>query len=91
MIAVAAAQRVSVTIQNISAWISLAKAIRTAKDAQIAFNLATKANPYVLLATVLIGVGTALYQFTKKTDAATDALKKFNEESKKMQMIQLHL
>lgn len=91
LIAVAAAQRVSVTIQNISAWISLAKAIRTAKDAQIAFNLATKANPYVLLATVLIGVGTALYQFTKKTDAATDALKKFNEESKKMQMIQLHL
>ena len=83
LIAVAAAQRVSVTIQNISAWISLAKAIRTAKDAQIAFNLATKANPYVLLATVLIGVGTALYQFTKKTDAATDALKKFNEESKK--------
>ena len=83
LIAVAAAQRVSVTIQNISAWISLAKAIRTAKDAQIAFNLATKANPYVLLATVLIGVGTALYQFTKKTDAATDALKKINEESKK--------
>ena len=83
LIAVAAAQRLSVTIQNISAWLSLAKTIRTAKDAQIAFNLATKANPYVLLATVIIGVGTALYQFTKKTEAATEALKKFNEESKK--------
>lgn len=83
LIAVAAAQRLSITIQNISAWLSLAKTIRTAKDAQIAFNLATKANPYVLLATVIIGVGTALYQFTKKTEAATEALKKFNEESKK--------
>lgn len=81
LIAVAAAQKLSITIQNISAWLSLAKTIRTARDAQIAFNLATKANPYVLLATAIIGVGTALYQFTKKTDTAKDALKKFNDEA----------
>lgn len=83
LIAVAAAQKISVSIQTISTWLSLAKTIRTAKDAQIAFNLATKANPYVLLATVLVGVGTALYQFTKKTDTARIALEKFNKEAEK--------
>lgn len=83
LIAVAAAQKISVSIQTISTWLSLAKTIRTAKDAQIAFNLATKANPYVLLATVLVGVGTALYQFTKKTDPARIALEKFNKEAEK--------
>lgn len=83
LIAVAAAQKISVSIQTISTWLSLAKTIRTAKDAQIAFNLATKASPYVLLATVLVGVGTALYQFTKKTDTARIALEKFNKEAEK--------
>lgn len=83
LIAVAAAQKISVSIQTISTWLSLAKTIRTAKDAQIAFNLATKANPYVLLATVLVGVGTALYQFTKKTDTVRIALEKFNKEAEK--------
>ena len=83
LIAVAAAQKISVSIQTISTWLSLAKTIRTAKDAQIAFNLATKANPYVLLATVLVGVGTALYQFTKKTDTARIALEKVNKEAEK--------
>lgn len=83
LIAVAAAQKISVSIQTISTWLSLAKTIRTAKDAQIAFNLAAKANPYVLLATVLVGIGTALYQFTKKTDTAKIALEKFNKEAEK--------
>lgn len=83
LIAVAAAQKISVSIQTISTWLSLAKTIRTAKDAQIAFNLAAKANPYVLLATVLVGVGTALYQFTKKTDTTRTALEKFNKEAEK--------
>ena len=83
LIAVAAAQKISVSIQTISTWLSLAKTIRTAKDAQIAFNLAAKANPYVLLATVLVGVGTALYQFTKKTDTARIALEKVNKEAEK--------
>lgn len=83
LIAVAAAQKIAVSIQTISTWLSLAKTIRTAKDAQIAFNLAAKANPYVLLATVLVGVGTALYQFTKKTDTAKIAFEKFNKETEK--------
>ena len=39
--------------------------------AQAAFNLVAKANPYVLLATAVIGVATALYAFSSGTDKAT--------------------
>lgn len=42
---VAAAQKISVTVQAVSTWLSLARSIKTAKDAQILFNLASSANP----------------------------------------------
>ena len=42
--------------QTISAWISLAKSIKSAKDAMALFNLTTSANPLGLLLSVLAGV-----------------------------------
>lgn len=48
-------------------------ATKGATIAQKAFNLIAKANPYVLLATAVITVGTALFAFTKRTKEATKA------------------
>ena len=53
---------------------------KAATVAQAAFNAVAKANPYVLLATVLLGVVAALVGFTKKTKEATEAEKKQQEE-----------
>ena len=51
--------------------------------AQKAFNVVAKANPYVLLATVIIAAGSALYYFIQKNEEATEAQKKENEELEK--------
>ena len=73
LIATAAIQKVSVTMGNIRAWLQLVKTIRSAKDAQIAFNIVTKANPYVLLASAIIGVVTAFIAFSKNANKAAKA------------------
>lgn len=57
---------------------------KAATVAQAAFNAVAKANPYVLLATVLLGVVAALVGFTKKTKEATEAEKRQAEETKKL-------
>jgi len=36
------------------------------------FNAVAKANPYVLLATAVLGVASALYAFTSKSESATE-------------------
>lgn len=73
LLAVAAIQKVSVVTGNIRAWLQLAKSIRSAEDAQIAFNLATKANPYILLASAIVGVVTAFTLFHKNANKAAEA------------------
>lgn len=55
---------------------------KAATVAQAAFNLVAKANPYVLLATAILGVGAAIYAFTRKTNEATEAEKKSQEAAK---------
>ncbi len=54
----------------------LVLALQTAKAAQSAFNLVTKANPYVLLATVLLSVAVAI---SKIGDAAEKAQKQYDD------------
>lgn len=73
LIATAAVQKASVVMGNVQAWLQLAKSIRSAKDAQIVFNLATKANPYILLASVIIGVVSAFVLFHKNANRAAVA------------------
>lgn len=49
--------------------------------AQKIFNAVAKANPYVLLATAVIGVATALYAFASGTDKATQKEKELQREA----------
>ena len=49
--------------------------------AQKIFNAVAKANPYVLLATAVIGVATALYAFSSGTDKATQKEKELQREA----------
>ena len=56
-------------------------ATKGATVAQAAFNLVAKANPYVLLASVAIAAGAAIYAFTKKTDDAAQAQKELEEQA----------
>ena len=51
--------------------------------AQRALNTVMKANPYVLVATALAGVVTAMWAFHDSTNAAEKAQQKFNEEQKR--------
>lgn len=73
VIAAAAAQKASIAAGNIQAWFQLARGIRTAKDAQILFNLATKANPIGLVVSAITAAVTAFILFNRKTNEATEA------------------
>ena len=57
-------------------------ATKAATVAQAAFNAVAKANPYVLLATAVLGLGAAIYAFTRKTNESTEAEKKAQEAAK---------
>lgn len=48
--------------------------------AQLALNSAMKANPYVLAATLIVGVATAMWAFHDSTTAAEKAQKRFNAQ-----------
>lgn len=47
--------------------------------AQAAFNVVASANPYVLLALAIVGVGAAMYALSQSTENAAEEQKKLNE------------
>ena len=59
------------------------KEMGLATAAQQAFNLAAKSNVYVTLLAALVGIGTAVYMFTKRTNEATEAQETLNSVNKK--------
>lgn len=64
-----------------------AVATKAATAAQKAFNLVAKANPYILLATAILGTGAALFEFTKysrKSEAAEKANQEAAEKAKQV-------
>src|SRR5690554_1615397 len=64
----------------ISAWFSLAKGIKTAKDAQLAFNLATKMNPLGLAAAGVAALVAGIVLFTGKTEQAAGVSAEFSRD-----------
>ena len=71
---VAAAQKATVAAGNIRAWLSLAKGIRTAKDAVTALNLATKANPIGLIVGAVTGLIAAISSWVSKQREAREEI-----------------
>ena len=53
-----------------------------ARKAQLALNAAMLTNPYVLLATAVVGLGAAMWAFHDSTTAAEKAQKRLNEKQK---------
>lgn len=80
IIATVVVQKAAVAAGNVTTWFQLARGIQSAKDAQLLFNLATKANPYVLAATAIVALGTAIWAFGGKAKTAADHVKEFNDE-----------
>lgn len=86
-----ALQALSVAAGNIGAWLSLAKYIRTAADAQVWFNLVSNANPYALVASAIALVTLAVFHYTENLTAAEIAQRNLNdaEEQAKKQREEL--
>lgn len=83
VIAVAVAQKASGFVESIRLMAMFRKEMTLATAAQQAFNIAAKANVYVMLLSVLAGLAAAVYMFTKRTDEATAAQKRLNDEEEK--------
>lgn len=60
---------------------------KAATVAQKAFNLVAKANPYALLATAIVAVGTALYAFTQKSKEASNVSGELSDKIKAQQSL----
>lgn len=84
LIATAVAQKAVGFVESIRLIMAYRKQMGLATAAQQAFNLAAKSNVYVALLSVLVGLGTAIYMFTKRTNEATasqEALSKVNKKA----------
>lgn len=83
LIAAAVAQKAVGFVESIRLIGMYRKEMGLATAAQQAFNLAAKSNVYVALLATLVGVGTAIYMFTKRTNEATVAQETLNSVNKK--------
>ena len=84
LLAVYAAHKVQAIYGTVTAFLSLAKGVSTAKDAMLLFNLVSKSNPIGLIVSVITSAAAAFYLFSKNTDAAAKAqesLSKIEEEA----------
>lgn len=83
LIAATVAQKAVGFIESIRLIGMYRKELGLATAAQQAFNLASKSNVYVALLAALVGIGTAVYMFTKRTNEATAAQEALNSVTKK--------
>lgn len=83
LIAAAVAQKAVGFIESIRLIGMYRKELGLATAAQQAFNVASKSNVYVTLLAALVGIGTAVYMFTKRTNEATAAQETLNSVNKK--------
>jgi hypothetical protein len=67
----ATAQASTGIVAGIKMWYDLAKSVNSARDAQILFSLATRANPYVIAATALVALAGAFTLVKSESEEAT--------------------
>lgn len=83
VLAVAAAHKVQAIWGNISAFLSLAKSVTSAKDAMLLFNMAVKANPLGLVLSVVAAAATAFNLFSTKSGEAAEMTNKYGDSAAK--------
>lgn len=83
VLAVAAAHKVQAIWGNISAFLSLAKSVTSAKDAMLLFNMAVKANPLGLVLSVVAAAATAFSLFSTKSGEAAEMINKYGDSAAK--------
>lgn len=83
LIAAAVAQKAVGFVESIRLIGMYRKELGLATAAQQAFNVASKSNVYVTLLATLVGIGTAVYMFTKRTNEAAVAQEALNSVNKK--------
>lgn len=83
VLAVAAAHKVQAIWGNISAFLSLAKSVTSAKDAMLLFNMAVKANPLGLVLSVVAAAATAFSLFSTKSSEAAEMTNKYGDSAAK--------
>lgn len=64
---------------SVTAFFQLARTIRSAADAMALFNIASNANPLLLIASAVVAVAGAVWTFASNTEDATTALDNFND------------
>ena len=83
LITAAVAQKAVGFVESIRLIGMYRKELGLATAAQQVFNVASKSNVYVTLLAALVGIGTAVYMFTKRTNEATVAQETLNSVNKK--------
>lgn len=83
LITAAVAQKAVGFVESIQLIGMYRKELGLATAAQQAFNVASKSNVYVTLLAALVGIGTTVYMFTKRTNEATVAQETLNSVNKK--------
>lgn len=81
LITTAIAQKAVGFVDSIRLIAMYRKEMGLATAAQQAFNMAAKSNVFVTLLSAIVGIGTAVYMFTKETNDATESQKRLNEAS----------
>ncbi len=83
LIAVLAIQRAMNVAGSVSAFLSLAKSVTSAKDAMALFNLAVKANPLGLILSAVTTAAVAFGLFSGGAEEATEEVNRFGESAVK--------
>lgn len=82
VLAVAAAQKIMIAVDAAKAFLSLAKSVHSAKDAMLLFNMACKANPWILLASAVTTAIVAFNMFGSSAEEAQEEVQGLNKVNK---------
>ncbi len=79
VIATYAAQRAGLILKEAQAFVALARAVRSARDAQVLLNVATKSNLIGVAVSALATIISALVVFRSRTDDASQGVETLND------------
>lgn len=79
IIVTATAQKVMASIDSVQTWLDRTKMLTRATQAQILFNKAVSANPYVIVALAITGLVAGIYALVTAETAGERAQRKYND------------